>query len=269
MNDHEDPEDILSTSLETLYDYQPITLSSTNSLFTFTIPSTGSTITLRTPDTEAANWSLHASAVWAASRFLAQHISYLDLPSDPQKRLKLLELGASAGLPSIVIAKCYPHVSVVATDYPDDKLIAALAENVASNSASVNCKALSYGWGSDPVAAQLFEPDGEKFDFVVAADTLWNPDFHKIFVDSLSATLKRTLDARIHLFAGLHTGRYTIKSFLIGALAAGFTLHRSLEAEVAGKSTRPWTVERDGEEESDRRRWVVYFVLGWSNESIW
>ncbi|KAJ7066510.1 putative methyltransferase-domain-containing protein [Mycena amicta] len=264
----EDPEDILSSSLETLYDYTPITLSSANSSFTFTLPNNGPTITLKTPDTTAANWSLHASSVWVASRFLAEHIHHLDLPAhiSPGKRVKLLELGASAGLPGIVIAKTYPELSVVVSDYPDELLIETLDANVVCNNVSSNCRAVPYGWGSDP--SELFLPDGQKFDIVIAADTLWNPEFHGIFIDSLQATLKRSVESRIHLFAGLHTGRYTIQSFLTAVVAAGFHVQKSLEAEINGRQRRSWVVEREGEDESERRRWLVCFALRWKDEEL-
>lgn len=216
-SDCDDPEDILSSSLLTLYDHHPITLSSAGSIFTYNSPDIPPVI-LRTPDTQAANWSLHASSVWAASRFLADHLDYLDLTTHlsrcpPGKRVKLLELGAAAGLPSIVIAKRYPEVSVTVSDYPDVELIRTMSENVAENGVS-NCRAVAYGWGSDP--SELFLPnDNEKFDVVIAADTLWNPEFHGLFIETLQLTLKKSPDSRIHLFAGLHTGRYTIQSFLV------------------------------------------------------
>ncbi|KAF7370512.1 hypothetical protein MSAN_00683100 [Mycena sanguinolenta] len=259
----EDPEDILSTSLSTLYDYQPITLSSAGGLFVYESAESGvSKIILRTPDTQAANWSLHASSVWAASRFLADNLHYLDLPAHLSRgeRVKLLELGAAAGLPSIVIARRYPAVSVVVSDYPDDNLIRTMTENVAENCVSANCRAVAYNWGSDP--AGLFGLDNEKFDVIIAADTLWNPDFHGIFIEALRLTVKPSPHSRIHLFAGLHTGRYTIQSFLNAVSAAGFDLESAFERETNGTQQRPWSVDRaEGEDEGERRRWIVYMCL--------
>jgi nicotinamide N-methyltransferase len=212
--DSEDPEDILSDGgLETLYDLKPITLASAGSLFVYDLAE--AKVTLRTPDTQAANWSLHASSVWAASRFLADNLDYLDLPAHLGRggSVKLLELGAAAGLPSIVIARRYPAVSVVVSDYPDEELIRTLTENVDKNVVSANCRAVAYGWGSDP--SELFLPNRTKFDLVTAADTLWNPEFHGLFIEALQLTLKASPHSRVHLFAGLHTGRYTIQAFLV------------------------------------------------------
>jgi nicotinamide N-methyltransferase len=212
----EDPEDILSSALFALYEYHPITLSSAGSVFTYDPPEPGiSKVIVHTPDTQAANWSLHASSIWAASRFLADNIDYLALQTHLNRgeRVKLLELGAAAGLPSILIAKRYPAVSVVVSDYPDVELIRTLTKNVVENDVSANCRAAAYNWGSDP--SELFLPDNEKFDIIIAADTLWNPEFHGLFIEALRLTLKRSPHSRIHLFAGLHTGRYTILSFLV------------------------------------------------------
>ncbi|KAF7356501.1 hypothetical protein MVEN_00983300 [Mycena venus] len=246
MSSSEDPEDILSSALTTLYDYQPITLSSgPNSLFVYDPPEAGtSKITLRTPDTLAANWSLHASSVWVASRFLADNVDYLNLPAH------------------LIIAKRYPAVSIVVSDYNDVELIRTLSENVAENGVSANCRVVAYGWGSDP--SELFLPDTELFDVVIAADTLWNPEFHGLFIEALKLTLKRSPQSRIHLFAGLHTGRYTIQSFLSAVSTAGFELEIASERETNGVRERLWSVDRaEGEDESERRRWIVYMCLRW------
>ncbi|KAJ7504275.1 hypothetical protein B0H11DRAFT_2349688 [Mycena galericulata] len=262
-----DPEEILSSSLLSLYDYHPITLSSAGSLFIYQSSDPNiSKITLRTPDTQAANWSLHASSVWAASRFIADHLDLLRLATHlsqcpPGKCVKILELGAAAGLPSIVIAKKHPEISGTVSDYPDVELIRTLTENVADNGVSANCRAVPYGWGSDPSA--LFDGH-EKFDVVFAADTLWNPEFHALFIGALQLTLKRSPHSRVHLFAGLHTGRYTIQSFLNAVSSAGFDLETALEMETNGEQQRPWNLDRaDGEDESERRRWIVYLCLKW------
>ncbi|KAJ6581626.1 hypothetical protein B0H19DRAFT_1207503 [Mycena capillaripes] len=264
MSAEEDPEDILSSSLSALYELEAITLSSAGSVFVYDPPEQDiSKVTLRTPDTLAANWSLHASSIWAAARFLADNLAYLDLPMHLSRgeRVKLLELGAAAGLPSIIIAKRYPALSVVVSDYPDEELIRTLTENVAKNGVSASCRAVAYNWGSDP--SGLFIPDNEKFDVVIAADTLWNPDFHDLFIAALRLTLKRSPHSRIHLFAGLHTGRYTIQSFLNAASMAEFDLETAIERKTSGEQQRPWSVEREGEDESERRRWIVYLCFKW------
>lgn len=274
MEELDSPEDILSSSLSTLYGYHPITLSSAGSSFTFTHSRSlegldDIILTLRTPDTHSSNWSLHASSIWAASLFLADHLEDLHLSQymhngadGSSQKLQLLELGAAAGLPGILIAKKHPDVAVVVSDYPDEKLMQTLTENVESNAVANQCRVVPYAWGSDH---SVLVAGNKGFDIVIAADTLWNPELHGLFIETLRVTLKQSAAARIHLFAGLHTGRYTIQSFLDAVSQAGFVIVTTLEREVNGTDERVWDVSRaEGEDEKERRRWVVSIVLKWS-----
>lgn len=279
-----DPEDLFSESLESLYGYTPITLSSAGSLFTYTPPNTHNThaktlspITLKTPETQASNWFLHASSIWASSTFLADHLDDLRIPDLLHfarhfgRPLRVLELGAGAGLPSICIAKAYgPDVHVVASDYPDPDLTRTLSENISRNEVTQNCCVVPYAWGSDVSDLlrsndQPLLPDkpAEGFDLVIAADTLWNSDSHRPFLQTLSLTLHRAPHARVQLVAGIHTGRYTLQSLLDLLPNYGFEIDVVEERNVAdGGAHRAWSVEREkGEDDRDRRRWVFWMCL--------
>ncbi|OBZ73533.1 Protein N-methyltransferase nnt1 [Grifola frondosa] len=286
-----DPEDILSESLQTLYEYVPTTRSSAGSIFRYLIPDRlanqgntipiepshrSSRITLETPDTQPANWSLHASSIWVSSLFVADHLDDLHLPhyieasSRRGERLRVLELGAGAGLPGICIAKIYEGVSIISSDYPDADLIDTLASNIQRNGVTDRCRAVAYAWGSDAsilseAGCDSHSEQPRKFDVVLAADTLWNPELHGPFIETLRLTLRDTADARIYLVAGLHTGRYTIQAFLKSVSEAGFDIEEATERQVTdGDSCRPWTIERaEGEDEMERRRWVIWMVLRW------
>ncbi|KAL7280422.1 hypothetical protein ACG7TL_005350 [Trametes sanguinea] len=266
-----DPEDVLADSLETLYDYVPVALSSSGSTFTYSSPLLSDMITLTTPDTQAANWSLHATSIWRSSIYIADHLADLALDRhigrarSQDRPLTLLELGAGAGLPSIVIAKMYKDVLVTTSDYPDESLISTLSENVRRNEVSDRCRVVPYNWGSD--ATQLFPQTSGGFDIVLAADTLWNLDLHAIFVDTLQRTLRRSPDARVYIVAGLHTGRYVINSFLRRMSDAKFVAESLVERSVSGSSNdRPWSVEHaDEEDEQERRRWVVWMIFKWAD----
>ena len=277
-----DSEDILFDSLQTLYDYHPITLTTQGSLFTYSTPTYYShssiSITLRTPDTQASNWSLHANSIWVSSIYLADHIADLNLDayinddsdskSDFQEEdnVRVLELGASAGLPSILISTLFPGALVTVTDYPDDELIKTLKNNVERNNVADRCRVLPYAWGSDPTAVLA---NSKGFDVVIAADTLWNPELHPIFIDTLASTLKKSSSSRIHLVVGLHTGRYTIQAFL-AHVQRNSKLHvESIsEREATGSSTRVWDVFRLGEDERERRRWIIWITLAWEKSMI-
>lgn len=270
----EDPEDILSSSLQTLYRYAPITHSSAGKVFIYattsaneSISSPTSTVTLDTPDTQPENWSLHASSIWVSSIYIADHLCdlFLDRHHDStERKVHVLELGAGAGLPSILIAKTYPFVRVTVSDYPDESLMKTLLNNVEHNGVSNRCRVVPYAWGADTSA--LTKEDGPP-DVIVAADTLWNPDLHILFLDTLRKLLKKTPEARVHLIAGLHTGRYTLEAFLQAVGVAGLEIQSVLERKVAGDATRKWEVARaEQEDEEERRQWVVWMVLKWPGE---
>ncbi|KAF8825665.1 hypothetical protein HHX47_DHR6000171 [Lentinula edodes] len=271
-----DPEEILNSSLETLYDYQPITLASTGSVFTYNLKKSKDSalnVTLYTPDTDASNWSLHASSIWASSQYLVDYIDDLHLESHiaaiSQEKVRLLELGAGAGLPGIVIAKSHPDsVLVTVSDYPDENIIQTLSENIEINRVSSNCCAKAYAWGTDSGELLLAQPSNQiprLFDVVIAADTLWNSDLHTVFIDSLKRTLRKASGSRVHIVAGLHTGRYTLQSFLDAASQSGFDIESVEESDRSGSRRREWDISRaEQEDEKERRKWLLWIVLKWS-----
>lgn len=286
-SDDLDPEDLLSDSLQLLYDYTPIVHSSAGSEFIYTppkdlalstLPSHKSPpITLITPTTQAENWSLHASSIWTSSIFLADHLLDLHIAQHiagraeqtndarVSRKLRVLELGAGAGLPSILIAKSYEGIEVVASDYPDAEVIKALKDNVARNNVAHQCRVVPYAWGNDPsVFCQPNSPSDHTFDVVIAADTLWNSQLHLLFLESLCKTLRRSGDARIYLVAGLHTGRYTLQAFMDAVPGYQLEFEDIVERAVSGSEGRSWDVEhQENEDEKERRRWVVWMVLKW------
>ena len=278
-----DPEDILSASLECLYDYKPIIYSSANSLFTYTINDTA-IVTLHTPDTHSRNWSLHASSIWVSSLHLADHIERLHLNEyncnihdrgSPRIPVSVLELGAGAGLPGIVVSKVYKHVSLTTTDYPDDLLIQTLSANVKQNCDPDRCRVVAYAWGSSDVSILLgIDTPGSNsdvgFDVIIAADTLWNSELHHSFIETLRMTLKKTADARIHLVAGLHTGRYTLQAFMdvVRQASSEFEFEEVVEMQVNGEGERDWSIAVEGEDERERRRWVVWMSLRWKQIAL-
>jgi ribosomal protein L11 methylase PrmA len=198
--------------------------------------------------------------------YLADHLEDLHLDqydgSPPGNIVHVLELGAGAGLPGILIAKT--HGSVTVSDYPDEVLIKTLSENVQNNGVSDRCRVIPYAWGSDDTILTR-----ERFDVIVACDTLWNPDLHALFIDTLCMLLRRTPDACIHLIAGLHTGRYTLQAFMNVARSAGLDIRSAVEREVGGSIHREWSVLRaERESERERRQWVVWMTLAWPPERL-
>lgn len=187
--------------------------------------------------------------------------------------MRVLELGAGAGIPAIYVAALYGiEVQVTASDYPDPDLICTLEENVRRNNVGDKCRVVPYAWGTDPTCllrsfaqngALSRTPDG--FDLVLAADTLWNSDSHRPFLETLSATLRRTTHARVHLVAGLHTGRYTLRRFMNLLPSYGLEIYSMEERCGDGRTKREWSLNReeDGEDERERRRWMLWVSLKW------
>ncbi|KAG1774098.1 putative methyltransferase-domain-containing protein [Suillus placidus] len=267
----------MSASLQTLYDHTPVSHSAPGSIFTYTIKCDGGgspallrQITLQIPDTQASNWSLHASSIWQSSVHIADHIEYLQLDRfSDRKILRVLELGAGAGLPSIMIARNTPNAAVVVSDYPDENLICTLSDNIRRNHASERCRVVPYAWGNDisPLLTPAQQnPEGSAlFDIIVAADTLWNPETHVQFIDTLCMCLDHSPDARVHIVAGLHTGRYTLQSFMNAVMMHKLQVERVVEREVIDGVQRPWDITRaESEDERERRKWVVWMVLKWA-----
>lgn len=111
------------------------------------------------------------------------------------KGKRVLELGAAAGLPSIV-AHHLGAQTVVSTDYPDPDLITCLAKNLKANEKEswkqhgTSAWASGYIWGSD--TAQIKSHLGAEsgfFDLVLMSDLIFNHQAHGAMLDTLEQCL--------------------------------------------------------------------------------
>lgn len=115
----------------------------------------------------------------------------------------VLELGAGAGLPSLVCAARGAR-QVVVTDYPDPDLIQNLQYNIEhcsliSMKSSIVAK--GYLWGNDTgeLKSHLVEPSAG-FDLLILADILFNHSEHEKLVSTVKATLKVGSNAKALVF---------------------------------------------------------------------
>ncbi|PWN87586.1 nicotinamide N-methyltransferase [Acaromyces ingoldii] len=132
-------------------------------------------------------WGHH---LWNAAPTLSDFLAGSDRGHHWCKGARVLELGAAAGLPSIVAAKLGAK-RVIATDYPDPGLITNLSTNLArgSTEGSAGCaSAQGYIWGHD-AAPLLSELEGEKFDLLILSDLIFNHQAHPALLQTMDACL--------------------------------------------------------------------------------
>lgn len=140
--------------------------------------------------------------LWQASttiaRFLEQHVDEFI------QSKRVLELGAGAGLPSLLASRRGAG-KVVITDYPDTDLVENLEYNVSTaGKGRDNIQALGYRWGQDvaPLLSCLGIDGGRPsgFDTLILADLLFNHSCHAALLKTIHLTLARTATARALVF---------------------------------------------------------------------
>jgi nicotinamide N-methyltransferase len=113
----------------------------------------------------------------------------------------ILELGAAAGLPSI-ISSLYGAKYVLATDYPDADLVENLQLNIRTNCQENNISAAGYLWGADPapLLAHIPHTGTDGFDLLILADLLFNHSEHHALLRTVKATLSHSPGAQALVF---------------------------------------------------------------------
>ncbi|KAM0719568.1 hypothetical protein Q7P37_003698 [Cladosporium fusiforme] len=139
--------------------------------------------------------------LWNAGRTLA---TYLETNASSLIRGKtILELGAGAGLPSLVSA-IHGARHVVVTDYPDAELVENLQWNIdhcALLPQPRNVRADGFLWGAETEKLITGLPEGEdRFDLLILADLLFNHSEHHKLVATVKTMLKRSADAQALVF---------------------------------------------------------------------
>lgn len=114
----------------------------------------------------------------------------------------MLELGAGAGLPSLICA-LNGASSVLVTDYPDADLVENLHKNCALLPEPRKCHAAGYLWGASTDALKEYLPESERevgFDLLILADLLFNHSEHVKLMSSVQQTLKKETGAQALVF---------------------------------------------------------------------
>ncbi|RMZ31149.1 hypothetical protein D0859_04742 [Hortaea werneckii] len=141
--------------------------------------------------------------LWNAGRTLAD---YLETNCDQLIQGKtVLELGAGAGLPSLICAVKGATQTVV-TDYPDPDLVENLRYNVEHCNqlpSPRNIEAEGYLWGAPATEIERHLPTSDQtqgFDLLILADLLFNHSEHRKLVSTVQQTLKKSPDAQALVF---------------------------------------------------------------------
>jgi nicotinamide N-methyltransferase len=143
-------------------------------------------------------WGHH---LWQAGRIIS---TYLERTPSLIASKTVLELGAGAGLPSLVCS-ILGAKKVVVTDYPDPDLISNLWQNI--DTAKLNdddtekkIVAEGYTWGADPTTLLSHLPTSSKFEILILADLLFNHSEHEKLVSTIQQTLSKTAEAKAWVF---------------------------------------------------------------------
>jgi nicotinamide N-methyltransferase len=201
-------------------------------------------------------WGHH---LWNAGRLVS---TYLEDHAGLISGRTVLELGAGAGLPSLVCGVLGAR-RVVVSDYPDPDLVANLWKNIEQGPEELEGRVVAEGycWGADvaPLLAHLDASGVEKFDVLIVADLLFNHSEHAKLINTVRETLSKKADAVALVFFTPYRPWLYEKDMTFFDLAreAGFVVEKIFEekmAEVMFKEDR-------GDEEL--RRTVFGYTVKW------
>jgi nicotinamide N-methyltransferase len=216
---------------------------------------------------------LEAHHLWNGSRVVATHFE--SHPSLVRDRT-VLELGAGAGLPSIVAATLGAK-KVVVTDYPDNDLVENMWRNVRGcelipgvregkgGEEELGIVVDGYVWGADPGRLLGYLPEGEKergFDVLVLADLLFRHSEHGNMLRTIEQTLKKSRESKAFVVFTSYRPWLQHKDLAFFDLARerGFVVEKVLEK----KMDRPLFEKDPGDVEVLKT--VTGWVLTWPEE---
>jgi nicotinamide N-methyltransferase len=261
QEEEEEGEDIETLDLFTEpADYYPPTPPPTTETYTLL---SGRTLTLHL----VGHNPLWAHHLWNGGRLIAR---YLEQQPALVRDRTVLELGAGAGLPSLVSGVLGAR-KVVVSDYPDADLVQNLWRNIAGceelleEVAKGRVVAEGYCWGADVQSllvhlGEAEEGEGQRgFEVLILADLLFNHSEHGKLIETIKKTMARTVDAQALVFFTPYRPWLLDKdmAFFDAVKEAGFKVEKVLEE----KMDKVMFEEDRGDEEL--RRTVFGYVVRW------
>ncbi|KAI5856716.1 hypothetical protein GGS23DRAFT_396313 [Durotheca rogersii] len=208
---------------------------------------------------------LEAHHLWNGSRIISR---YFETHVPEVQGRTVLELGAGAGLPSIVCAILGAQ-KVVVTDFPDPDLVATMKKNIlgcelvpagGGSPESAPIVADGFVWGADPthLLAHL-ERGSDGFDVLILADLLFRHSEHGKLVSTVAATMRRRRESRAFVCFTSYRPWLQHKDLAFFDLARerGFLVDKIVEE----KTDRAMFEDDPGDE--DVRKTVTAFTLRW------
>ncbi|KAH8432095.1 putative nicotinamide N-methyltransferase Nnt1 [Aspergillus melleus] len=140
---------------------------------------------------------LYGDLLWNAGRTSASYIEERAQQLIAGK--DVLEIGAAAGVPSIVSAIKGARTTIM-TDYPDPDLVENMRFNASSSAPLIpSGSALhvdGYKWGASVEPLQAYLPAGEtRFDLLIMADVVYSYREHGNLIKTMQMTLKKSREA--------------------------------------------------------------------------
>ncbi|KAL4954316.1 hypothetical protein BDW69DRAFT_163321 [Aspergillus filifer] len=211
---------------------------------------------------------LYGNMLWNAGRISSDYIE-TNAPTLISGK-DVLEIGAAAGVPSIVSAIKGARTTVM-TDYPDPDLVDNMQQNADAAkpgiSAGSSLHVTGYKWGSDVEPLKAYIPEesrAEGFDVLIMADVVYSWREHPNLVKTMQETMKRTKDAfALVIFTPYQPWLLPqTQKFFPLAEQSGFTVTKVFE-----KLTEKVLFEDDPGDEILRRT-VFGYELRWNDDQL-
>lgn len=212
-----------------------------------------------------AESALGGHYVWDSGLMVAELISE-HLTEWGVEGKRVLELGTGSGLTSIISVLCGAK-EVVASDYPDSRLLANAQANVVANvpkGSAARVSVREHLWGC--VDDKLARSHEHAFDVVVAAGCLWLDEQHVNIARSMAHFLKNDPDAVIYVVSGFFLGREKLEDFFQVAFEEGLSVITMFEQDALGERRDCYVDCPDSKEEILQRGWLMVAQMGWHVE---